>query len=126
MSYPLVQIKTKDGLWLHGLFLESKNVKAVFLNIHGTASNFYEERFIEVFANTFIPEGISVLSTNNRGAGVYDSWQKSGAAVERFEDCVLDIDAWVELLLEKNYSTIFLSKLIYTSKYNFIYGQPMN
>lgn len=109
MIYPIVQVKTKGDFWLHGLFLEAKNPKAVFLNIHGTASNFYEEDFIEAMSEKFLPEGISMLSTNNRGNGVYSAWDKNGGAVEIFEDCLFDIDAWIEFVLEKGYTKIILS-----------------
>ena len=97
MNYPIVQVKTEDGLWLHGLFLHSNNSEKILINIHGTASNFYEEDFIESFASKLIPLDISLLSTNNRGVGVYDAWDKKGAAVEIFEECLRDIDAWVSL-----------------------------
>ena len=109
MNYPIVQVKTSDGLWLHGLYLPATNKETVFLNIHGTASNFYEEDFIETMSEKFIPAGISMLSTNNRGTGVYDAWDKKGAAVEIFEDCLKDIDAWVKFALDEGYSKIILS-----------------
>lgn len=109
MKYPIVQVKTRDGLWLYGLHLQADKNDTVFINIHGTASNFYEEYFIEVFANAFLKEGISILSTNNRGAGVYDAYQKSGAAVEKFEDCISDIDAWMEFAITEGYKKIVLS-----------------
>ena len=109
MKYPIVQVRTSDGLWLHGLFIESPKSKTVFINIHGTASNFYEEDFIETMTVRFVPEGISMLSTNNRGTSVYDAWDKKGAAVEMFEDCLKDIDAWIEFAIEKGYSKIILS-----------------
>ncbi len=81
----------------------------VFINVHGTASNFYEEYFIEVFANAFLEKNVSILSTNNRGAGVYDAYQESGAAVEKFEDCLTDIDAWIEFATGQGYKKIILS-----------------
>ncbi len=109
MNYPIVTVKTADNLTLYGLFLEAPNSKTIFINTHGTASNFYEENFIEVFAKYFIKNEISLLSTNNRGAGVYDAYQKTGAAVEYFEDCVLDIDAWISFATEKGYTKIILS-----------------
>ncbi len=109
MNYPIVQVKTPDNLWLHGLFLKAPESKTVFINIHGTASNFYEEYFIEVMSEKFLNEGISMLSTNNRGAGVYDAYQESGAATERFEDCLIDIDTWIEFALEQGFSKIILS-----------------
>ena len=109
MKYPIVQVKTQDGLWLYGLYLRVDKNDIVFINIHGTASNFYEEYFIEVFANVFLENNISVLSTNNRGAGVYDAYQKSGAAVEKFENCLTDIDAWIEFAINDGYKKIILS-----------------
>ena len=109
MRYPIVQVKTRDDLWLYGLYLRADKNDTVFINIHGTASNFYEEYFIEIFANTFLKEGVSILSTNNRGAGVYDAYQKSGAAVEKFEDCLIDIDAWIEFAIGEGYKKIILS-----------------
>jgi hypothetical protein len=44
-----------------------------------------------------------MLSTNNRGVGVYDAWQGNGAAIEKFEDCVIDIDAWMEYVIGRGY-----------------------
>lgn len=109
MNFPIVQIKTSDRLWLHGLFIEAKNPKAIYINIHGTASNFYEEYFIEVMTDIFLKKGISMLSVNNRGAGVYDAWQGSGAATEKFEDCIIDIDEWIDFAAQHGYGKIILS-----------------
>src|SRR5438132_1663330 len=95
MSYPIVQVKTRDGIWLQGLSIPSQKERVIFIHTHGTGSNFYEEYFIEVFVEKFADAGISLLSVNNRGAGVYDAYQKTGAAVEKFEECLEDIDAWI-------------------------------
>ena len=108
-NYPIIQLKTKDNIWLHGLYLTPLEKKAVFINIHGTASNFYEEYFVEVLSGKFLEKGISILSTNNRGAGVYDAYQKTGAAVERFEDCLVDIDSWIEFATKQGHDHIILS-----------------
>lgn len=109
MEYPIVQVKTRDDLRLYGLYLRAPKSDTIFINIHGTASNFYEEYFIEVLADKLLTQGISILSTNNRGAGVYDAYQKTGGAVEKFEDCLIDIDMWVEFALKERYKTIILS-----------------
>jgi len=109
MNYPIVSVETQDGLCLYGLLLETQGKENIFINIHGTASNFYEEPFIETFSKYFIENGISLLSTNNRGAGVYDAYQKSGAATEKFEDCIIDIDTWISFVLDKGYKNIILS-----------------
>ncbi len=109
MSYPIVYVFTEDYYWLSGMLLEAKNSKTVYLHTHGTAMNFYDEIFVEVLSEKFLENGISMLSTNNRGAYVYDPYQQTGLAVEKFEDCVKDIDAWIELALAKGYENIILS-----------------
>lgn len=109
MKYPIVHIKTNDNTLLFGLFLEAPSSKTIFIHTHGTASNFYEEYFTESFAEKFIENNISLLSVNNRGAGVYDAYEKTGAATELFEDCVYDLDAWVAFAIERGYENIILS-----------------
>ena len=109
MNYPIINVTTKDGLILHGILMESYNSKKIVINIHGSASNFYEEPFIGNMAAAFPKEGFSFLSTNNRGNSVLThTWQKCGSGVERFEDCLLDINAWIEFALRKKYATIIL------------------
>lgn len=109
MNYPLVTVQTKDGLWFYGFYTEAPGSKTVLLNIHGTGSNFYEEYFLEVMTKRFLAEGVSLLFTNNRGTGVYDAYQKTGCAVEKFEECVIDIDTWIAFALERGYENIILS-----------------
>ncbi len=109
MEYPIIQVKTSDNKLLYGLYLRSPNSKTILVNIHGTASNFYENYFIELLARKFIDKDVSLLSTNNRGAGVYDAYQETGAAVEKFEDCPIDIDTWTEFILKEGYQNIILS-----------------
>lgn len=109
MKYPIVHTKTNDNALLFGLFLGAPTSKTIFIHTHGTASNFYEEYFIESFAGKFIENNISLLSANNRGAGVYDAYEKTGAATELFEDCVYDLDAWVTFAIEHGYENIILS-----------------
>jgi pimeloyl-ACP methyl ester carboxylesterase len=111
-NYPIVKIVTKDKLSLFGYLANSKNIKtkdAILINIHGTASAFYEEEFEEHYVNEIPKLGIGVLFTNNRGNGILqNSWQKTGAGVERFEDCLIDIDAWIEFALKQGYKKIIL------------------
>ena len=53
MSYPIVNVKTEDNLRLNGLLIEKKDSKKIVINIHGSASNFYDEQFFENMANSF-------------------------------------------------------------------------
>ncbi len=108
MPFPIISTTTSDNLTLHGLLFEAEGADTLFLLIHGTAGNFYEEGFIEPLSRTLVAQGVSFLSFNNRGAGVYDPWQKTGAAVELFEDSVIDIDAWIQYALSKGYANVVL------------------
>ncbi len=109
MQYPIAQVETSDHLWLYGLLLESKSSKTIFIHTHGTGSNFFEEYFIDILAPNLLESGISLLSFNNRGAGVYDAYQGSGAATELFEDCLKDFDAWIKFVINKGYKKIIFS-----------------
>ncbi|MBI2414416.1 alpha/beta hydrolase [candidate division WWE3 bacterium] len=109
MNNPIVQAKTPDNIILYGLLLEGgKKSDTAMLFIHGTASNFYCEDFMQVVSGELIETGITSLLVNNRGADQGSSWQPTGASVEKFEDCVIDIDTWIEFLQNKGYSNIIL------------------
>lgn len=42
MPYPIVNVKTRDGLILHGLLTEPvKPAKTIDIHIHGAGGNFY-------------------------------------------------------------------------------------
>src|SRR3989344_7080191 len=108
---PIVKVRTKDKLPLYGLLLESKkgSKKALFIELHGTASNFYENEFMWPLAQELGKQGISTLVVNTRGADSLQAYPFRGNALEKFEDCVLDIDAWIALALKKGYKKLILS-----------------
>ena len=82
-TYPIVQIRTQDGFTNHGLYLPAKGSEKICIHIHGTAGNFYDD-VAEPLAKKLISEGLSFLSTNNRGSGTYDMYTKMGAGTEIF------------------------------------------
>lgn len=109
MEYPIVEIKTKDEIVLNGLINEAPDSDTILINIHGTGGNFYEELFIKNLFLELPKIGVSFLSINNRGNSILgDSWQRTGSAIEKFEDCLLDIDSWIEFSLGKKYKKIIL------------------
>lgn len=109
MTYPIVEVDTKDGLNLHGLLSQPSGSKTLYLNIHGSGSSFFCEIFSQVFYDNLPNLGIDVLFTNNRGSYSLDSWQDAGSALEIFEDSILDIDAWIGWAIKRGYSKIILS-----------------
>ena len=109
MKYPIVKVITGDHLELYGLLTEAEGEKdAILINIHGTSSSFYCEEYARLFAEEFVPLGVTTLFTNNRGSHVMEAWQNTGAALERFEDCLQDLDAWVRYALDRGHRRIFL------------------
>ncbi len=109
MKYPIVKTITADHLELFGLLIEAHGEKdAILINIHGTSGCFYIEEYTPFLAEELPALGIATLFTNNRGSHVMEAWQKSGAALEMFEDCVLDIDAWIRYVLDLGYRRIVL------------------
>jgi pimeloyl-ACP methyl ester carboxylesterase len=108
MTYPIIEVKTKDNLVLHGL-ISPKQSDSLLINIHGTGSNFFCEAFQEAMYNKLVSIGIDTLFTNNRGSYAMDSWQDTGAALEIFEKSVLDIDSWMKWAIDHEYKKIILS-----------------
>ncbi len=110
--YPIVNVKTPDGLTLHGILTEpSRPSKTIVLHIHGSSGSFYGNSYFELLTNSVIDLGIAYLSTNNRGSGVYELEKGTvyhGVSLEKFEDSILDIDSWIELALNKGYENIIL------------------
>ena len=112
MNYPVVSVKTKDGIDLEGLFFEPENhTDLIKIHIHGTSGSFFFNTYYEKLINSSLELGISHLNTNNRGAGVYEVEKGTishGASLEKFEDCVQDIETWIEFALAKGYKRVIL------------------
>lgn len=108
----LVQTKVSKDLTLHGALYETGKKDLVIINIHGTGSNFYEEDFIGVEARAVGRLGVALLTTNNSGNAVMQSWgsdyQAHGCALEKFEDCLRDIDKWISFVLDRGYKAVIL------------------
>ena len=112
VNYPIVKVETDDELVLHGLLTEPDNSsKAIIIHIHGSAGSFYWNDFFEPLTKSVIDLGVAYLSTDNRGTGVYELEKGTvyhGVSLEKFEDCLLDINAWVEFALKRGYKKIIL------------------
>lgn len=113
----LVKIITRDGLELSGFWMDQKSDVAVF-QTHGTAGDFYTHKFVEVEGEELAKQKISFLTANNRGHDVFADirkhkgnaveWTQIGGGLERFEDCVFDIEAWVKFLIDHGVKKIIL------------------
>ena len=93
-----IRVQTADHLTLHGLIYGSPAVDCV-IHVHGKHGNHYENRFLWSLAAAYERHGLRLVVFSNRGAHVVaeayreGTLEFTGGAVERFEECVLDIEA---------------------------------
>jgi hypothetical protein len=121
----LIKTTTSDGLEHAGFWVDKKSEVAVF-HSHGTSGDFYTHKFIEAEAEKLSEQGISFLTANNRGHDVYADirkhqnenveWEQIGGAFEKFEDCLIDIAAWLDFLIDHGVKKIILQAHSLTQK----------
>jgi len=111
----LLQVSTKDGLFLHGFYSPSNDKKNIILHIHGFEGNFYENNFIYVLDEYLRNSNIAFLTVNTRGNGTITDFNTTdgkiktiGAWNELLEDAHVDISAWIKYLIDQNYENIIL------------------
>ncbi|PKB82377.1 MAG: hypothetical protein BZY88_04715 [SAR202 cluster bacterium Io17-Chloro-G9] len=120
MNVELVNVTTRDGLRLDGLWrkpdagISSRlGVDLVVLH-HGVGGNFYGAGMFEGFSEALLEQGCAVLRVNNRGhdgmsrAVIGEAVKGIGAAYESMEECPYDWAAWVDFAQDAGYQNIGL------------------
>ncbi|MDD4282656.1 MAG: alpha/beta hydrolase [Bacilli bacterium] len=112
-----IEIKTKQNIFLEGYYFENKHKKCIFF-IPGMAGEFYKLDFAQKIAEISIKNKYDFLAGSTQGSGeikelkIDENGKKGtivkGAAYEKFEDCIYDIDAWLEFLKSKKYDEIII------------------
>ncbi len=103
-----VRAVASDGVPLDGIVFEAAGTpRGGVLLVHGAGSHFYQQLH-QILGATLAAAGYRVLAGNNRGhdlgAHLPNDGQEvllGGAAWERFADCVLDLRAWIDLLVSE-------------------------
>ncbi len=120
MKTSLHRILTEDKIELVGLLYEPETpTEKILVHVHGMAGNFYENLFLDFIAKTLTDQGIAFFTFNNRGCELIKDLRKIrgnkrtivriGNTFEKFEDCLLDIEAAVRFIKSRSYMTIHLS-----------------
>lgn len=126
----IVTTNTQDRIILHGQLFESPNKENIIIHIHGMAGDLYINSFYSAMEKNYPENGWSFLTTENRGTHSVTQFNTTdgeciniGNAYERFEDCVYDIQAWIDKAKELGYKRIWLqahslapSKVVYYLK----------
>jgi pimeloyl-ACP methyl ester carboxylesterase len=104
----LVRVWTEDELQLQGLYCtpQAKSGSPAVLHIHGASTNFYRSQFLDPLADELTSRGYTFLSANTRGHDIINSVyakdptasRRIGVAFELFEDCLLDLKAWLDFV----------------------------
>lgn len=94
----LVAFDTPDALRCDGLYVPPKRGRPVVVHVHGKCGNFYQNDFIKAMLRLYADAGIGFLTFNHRGhdclaeAYRHGVVEYVGGSIERFEDCLLDLD----------------------------------
>lgn len=114
----LIQVRTKDGVVLHGALFppgkECADARRVAICVHGTGSNFYSSTLFDSITKALHSLGVSVLRVNTRGhdgvstAATPHGGKRIGAAFEIVDDCRYDLAAWLRLARDRRAEEVTL------------------
>lgn len=115
MKQKLVRINSIDEIELPGiLYIPDEDTDKIVIHIHGLNGNFYENRFLDTLAKSYTDKNYTFLTFNNRGTGFitellkWNDFTVIGGCLERFKDCILDIDGVMNWIKSKGYKDIIL------------------
>lgn len=115
MRQELVRINSIDWIEEPGiLYTPNEDTNKIVIHVHGLNGNFYENRFLDILAESYIEKNYAFLTFNNRGRGFitelikWNDFVVIGWCLERFKDCTLDIQWVVNRVKEKGYNKIVL------------------
>ena len=115
MKQELVRINSIDNIEQPGiLFSPEQATDKVVVHVHGLNGNFYENRFIDDLAKAYTDNNYAFLTFNNRGRDFItellkgDSYTIIGGSLERFIDCLLDIEGVINWVKQRGYKEIIL------------------
>lgn len=137
MKITFCRAKTEENLRLDGLLFEPDEGSSIgILHIHGMGGNFYENIFLDSMATEYTNAGYAFLTVNTSGHDSTTSlaivseeggYKRAGQVFERFEDCILDINAWLKFFKSKGYSKFILQgHSLGTSKVVYYLSQNLN
>lgn len=115
MKQELVRMYSNDNIEMVGVLYEpEEKSNKIVIHVHGLCGNFYENKFIDILAKTYVNKGYSFLTFNNRGTNYVSELIKGndyeiiGGCYERFKDCLLDIEGAINYAKSKQYTDIVL------------------
>ena len=115
MRQELVRISSIDEIEQVGvLYTPNEDTDKIVIHVHGLNGNFYENRFLDTISKSYTDKNYAFLTFNNRGTGFitellkWNDFTVIWGCLERFKDCILDIDGIVNWIKRKDYKEIIL------------------
>lgn len=106
---------TVDDIELQGTYFNSLNKDVCVLFVHGQAQSILNNSFAYNIGKLFLKRGISFLYGHNRGYSYINclnmkngDLRVEGATFEIFDDCLKDIDVWINKIKSLGYKKIIL------------------
>lgn len=111
----IVKTKTADNLHLHGLLSTPTHIsKKIIIHIHGMAGSPLLNSYYPAMHEQYSQNDIAFLAVEHRGTGTITSFcpdnrvRVIGNAFEVFEECIFDIEAWVQFAQAQGFEEIWL------------------
>lgn len=118
MKYEFVEVITKNNIKLPGMVTDNGNKKCI-IYVPGMTGNFFESEFIRNLAAKTSEKGYDFIFSHNQGSfQIMDykylredgKWKSKtiGTAFEDFEECLNDIQAWIDYAISIGKEEIIL------------------
>jgi len=129
----IIDIKNSQGIILKGCLFDVSHKDICVLFVPGMAGNIIENKFIQILAEEFQKKGIGFVCGHNQGSfhivdlpcDNQEEFVRKGVAFEKFDDCISDIDAYINFIIKLGYKRIVLighslgaNKVIYYLSHN--------
>lgn len=116
----IIEVVTKREDTLYGCWYGENYSDVCVIITNGTGGNIFENKFLQVLGDELEKEKISYICAHNSGAfQIIDLPSKnktrSGLTFELFDNCLQDLQAYVDFAKSKGYKKIFLGGHSYGS-----------
>lgn len=107
---------TSDGLKLQGTFWNTDKKDICVILTHGMCGTIIDNYFATVWGKYLQENNVGFIYGHNRGHSIENdivmkdgSFKRYGCMYEIFEDCIYDIDLWINKAIELGYKKIILA-----------------
>jgi len=110
----IIKGKSTDGITYTGLLSRATNQENLIIHIHGMSGDIYINSFYPFMHDYYPKNGWSFLVVEHRGTHSVTQFDKNGGnanlgnTYELFEDCVFDIQGWIDTAKAMGFKNIWL------------------